>query len=316
MLLPYWLRMVCLVFFCVGLIECALLLLLRLLTPAIDRVLSRLSARWQERAYFAIPVVPHFAAFTLAAVVVAPQYFLSETNLLNERVGMICIAGALVAAARYVYFFARAALLMGRPLPWRKALTPVYAAGLSIRVAESEYPLLAVAGLLSPKIIVSRRLLDSTMFSPEALQIALAHETAHIRHFDNLKLFLLASFALPLSAGADVRRWRLAAEIAADQEASASCRSRAILLAETLLIAARAVPSHQPASLMLGLLPYEEDLEKRIENLLGSKSERAAGAGHFTLLAGGLLMLCAVGSLLQLTLESFHGLAEFVLHLG
>jgi beta-lactamase regulating signal transducer with metallopeptidase domain len=316
MLLPYWLRLVCLVLLSVGLIQSALVLLLQLLTPAINRALGQLSARWQERACFAMPVIPHIAAFTLATVVVAPQYILSETNLLKERVGVICVAGALVAAARYAYALVRASRLMRKAQPRHKATVAACAGGASVQVAESEYPLLAVSGLLLPKIIISRSLLDTAMLSPRALQIAIAHEAAHIRHYDNLKLFVLSSLALPLGANAAVRRWRQAAEIAADQDAVAGSRARAILLAETLLVAARAVPAHPPASVTLGLLPYEEDLEKRIHHLLHNESGSGECTGRFTLLGGGLLLLAAVWSLLQLTLASFHGLAEYVLHLG
>ena len=316
MLLPYWLRLVCLALLSVGLMQSALVLLMQLLTPAINRALARLSARWQERACFAMPVIPHIAAFTLAAVVVAPQYILSETNLLKERVGVICVAGALAAAARYGYALVRASCLMRKTLPRQKPEVAVCAGGVSIQVAESEYPLLAVSGLLLPKIIVSRHLLDTAMLSPEALQIALAHEAAHIRHYDNLKLFVLSSLALPVGANAAVRRWRQAAEIAADRDAVAGSRVRAILLAETLLVAARAVPPHPMATVTLGLLPYEEDLENRIHHLLGNESGNGVYTGRFTLLGGGLILLGVAWLLLQLTLASFHGLAEYVLHLG
>lgn len=65
MLVSYWLRLVCLVFFCVGSLRIALSLLRRIQAPALDLLLPRLSARWQERASFAAAVASHIAALAL-----------------------------------------------------------------------------------------------------------------------------------------------------------------------------------------------------------------------------------------------------------
>ncbi|MGH9607063.1 MAG: hypothetical protein ACRD3N_15355 [Terracidiphilus sp.] len=323
MLLSYWLRLVCLLLFSLGLIQAALSLLLQLLAPALDRVLARLSPRWRERACFVLPLTPHLAAFMLVALAIAPQYIGGETNLLDERVAIACIAGALLAAARYAYALLRALRMIGGcpPAPNKTAIAAAAAIaagapGVPVQIAESAYPVLMVTGLLRPAITVSRRLLDRSLLSPEALEVAFAHELAHLRQWDNLKLFMLSSLALPGRGGAIAKRWRRAAEIAADSDAAAGSRARATLLAETLLVTAGAVPPQQAlAPLALGLRSHEEDLQIRILRLIGEKPESAVHAGRLSLLAASLLLLCGASLLFPLALVPFHGVAECLLHL-
>lgn len=327
MLLSYWLRLVCLLLFSLGLIQAALSLLLELLAPALDHALARLSARWFERACFALPIAPHLAAFMLAAVAIAPQYIRGETDLLSERVGIVCVVGALLAAARYAYALLRALRLMrslmrglmrGSPA-CREGSGDAWAAGVPIRIVDSRYPILMVTGLFRPAITVSRRLLGHAGLSPEALDVAFAHEFAHVRHFDNLKLFMLSSLALPVLGSAGVQRWRRAAEVAADNDAVAGSRARAILLAETLLVAA-AMPPKTYAAAALGLLSHEEDLQHRIHRLLEEKSKSVAHGGVLRLLTASMVLLYGASLLRPLALVSFHGITfhgitEFVLHL-
>lgn len=315
MILSYWLRLVCLLLFSVGLVQTALALLLGLLTPALLRASARLGPRWHERACFALPMAPHLAAFTLAAVAIVPQYIRGETNLFNERVGIVCVAGALLVAARYAYALLRALRLMrGSPAP-REAAVGVWAADMPIRIVDNAYPILMVTGLFAPKIVVSRRLLDHALVSPEALEVAFAHEFAHLRHFDNLKLFMLSSLAPPLRDSAVVRSWRRAAEIAADSDAVAGSRARAILLAETLLVTARAVPPQAHAPIKLGLLPHEEELENRIHRLLGQEPEGAERVGRLNLAAASAFILFVANLLVPLALVPIHSITEYLLHL-
>ena len=321
MAFSYWPRLICLVLFSLGIIQVVLRLLLRVGMPFIDRVICRMTARWQERLRFIIPAMPHVVALVLALMVIAPQYIRNETNPLRERVGMACVIGAVVVAMRYLYGMLRAARLQ---LQERQAhifagVPAVLTGGVQVYISEGTHPLLAVTGTLSPRIVISRHLLDNPSFSPELLQIALAHENAHVFHRDNLKHLVLASLALSRSERErSLRRWRYAAEIAADDDAVAGDSSRAILLAETLLVAARTIP-HQGASVLsLGLRPHEEELNKRIDRLLRDDSISAPAkdpAGRHTMGAS-VLVFAGMCCLLQLFASSIHKMSEFLLHLG
>lgn len=316
MLLSYWLRLVCLVLFSVGLIQAALTLLLQVQAQVLNRAMARLSARWQERASFAFAVVPHLAAFVLAGAVVVPQYFRNEVNGLDEQVGILCIAGACLVAARYAYCLLRMLSLICGVLWQRRPGVTISIAGLPIRLIPSELPLLAVEGLLSPRIVASRGLLDRVPPGSIECEIALAHENAHARHFDNLKLLVLMSLSLPFGAGSAVRRWHRAAEIAADCDAVDGSRTRAILLAETLLAIARSIPDQPLPDLALPLLPHEADLETRIHCLLEEKASRVAHDKQFILPGASLLFLAAFNLVFPVVLAVSHEFAEFVLHLG
>ena len=315
MLLSYWLRLLCLISFSAGLVEAAAALLMRLQAPALDRALARLNARWRERVSFALPLVSHLAA-ALAAGVIVLLYIHTEADLFNERVGMLCVAGALLVAVRYAYALARALRLVWSARPARELGIAASLAGTSIRLSASESPVLAVQGIFRPEIVVSRRLLVPAVLSPEALEIALAHEKAHMRHLDNLKLLILSSLSLSGCACPAVLRWRRAAEIAADNDAVAGSRSRAILLAETLLRTVRSVQDRHLPALALPLLAHEQELETRIDRLLDEQETVAPSARRFPLLRAGLVVLGIALLLLPLAATAFHQYAECVLHLG
>jgi hypothetical protein len=195
----------------------------------------------------------------------------------------------------------------------------VLAGGTPVHISADMSPFLAVTGLFSPRIVLSQHLLDNPAFSPQLLEIALAHESAHVRHFDNLKHFVLASLAISRQAmEGPLQQWRHAAENAADDEAVSLDSSRAILLAEALLVAARAVSSQRTAALSLALLPHEEELDNRIGRLL---RDECAFAPTTTLcwrhiIGAGAFLLGSSCALLHLFAASFHEAAEYALHLG
>jgi hypothetical protein len=315
MLLSYWFRLLCLISFSAGLVQAAIALLVRLQRPALDRALARPNARWRERISFALPILSHLAA-AIAAGVIVPLYIYTEAEPFNERVGVLCVAGALLVAARYAYALARALRLLWRARSVREPGIASSIAGVPIRLTTSEHPLLAVRGIFSPEIVLSVRLLAPSTLLPDALEIALSHEKAHMRHFDNLKLLILSSLSLPGRASLAVLRWRLAAEIAADNDAVAGSRTRAILLAETLLTMVRPVSDRPLPALLLPLLAHEEELETRIHLLLGEEARSAPRDGRLHPLRTILLALATAGLLLMLAIVPLHQLAEYLLHLG
>ena len=318
MLLSYWLRIICLAFFSMGTIQITLRLLLHFIMPLARRSIDRMTARSQERLCFAIPVAPHILALLLTLTIVIPQYICNETNLLPERVGMVCFAGALAVTLRYLCAVLRASRLLRNKHELEHAPV-IMTAGLPVHLTTETFPQLAVTGLFSPRVILSQHLFANPAFSPELLGIALAHEKAHIRHFDNLKHLVLLSLALPRQSARDqwLQRWRQAAEIAADEDAVSGNSSRAIQLAETLLIAARMVPPQRAPELSLSLLRHEEDLDRRIHRLLGDNPPQSATHPEKprTIQAAALLAAGACVGLI-LVAASFPELVEYVLHLG
>jgi hypothetical protein len=320
MLLSYWLRLACLVLVSVGILKVTLHLLIRLVMTLARPRVDQMSARFQERIYFITPVASHVLALLVSLLVVAPQYIRGETNPLQERVGVVCVTGAVLVAVRYLYGLLRATKLLLQMHPRRHVDEPVVLVGdTTVHICADGYPLLAVAGLFSPRIVLSQHLLNNASFSPQLLEIALAHEKAHLHQHDNLKHFILASFALAgLGMDGSLKRWRYAAEQAADDDAVSGCFSRAILLAETLLVAARAIPLQRTTAFWLGLLPHEEELDQRIGRLLRDVPVLAPTVtpSWLHMIYAAAFFLASACAILHLCAASLYEVAEYVLHLG
>ncbi|MGD0445872.1 MAG: hypothetical protein ABSA39_18215 [Edaphobacter sp.] len=321
MLLSYWLRLVCLVLFSMGVMQITLHLLIRFVMTLAERRVDRMSARFRERIYFVAPLASHVLALLFSLLVVAPQYIRGETNPLRERVGIVCVTGALLVTARYLYGLLRAIrfLVQMRCAHRHDEERVVLVGDVKPHICANGYPLLAVVGLFSPRIVLSQHLLDNAAFSPQLLEIALAHEKAHVHHHDNLKHFVLASLAFSdLRMEGSLKRWRYAAEQAADDDAVSGSSSRAILLAETLLVAARTVSSEGASALSLGLLPHEEELDQRIGRLLQGDSALAPmpTSCWLHMLCASALLFAGACALVHLFAASLYEWTEYALHLG
>ena len=161
--------------------------------------------------------------------------------------------------------------------------------GDSICVVETRYPVAAVVGLFSPRLLISSRILRDC--SPEEVDVILAHEQAHIRKRHNLARALMLGLPDPLAVlqtGREIEAaWALAAEETADDEAAGVDEARRAVLASALVHVAR-LADHRPPSWMPALAFYQGyGLQHRVQKLLGSprpelSSFRAAG---FALLA-------------------------------
>lgn len=86
-----------------------------------------------------------------------------------------------------------------------------------------ERQLIATVGLFRPRILVSPRL--DHVLDPQSFRAAIAHEQAHLRHRDPLRLWLAqlatdSQWPWP-SARARYVEWRLSLELARDEEARA-----------------------------------------------------------------------------------------------
>ncbi len=167
-------------------------------------------------------------------------------------------------------------------------------------------PLAATLGLLRPRIAIDERLsrdLDAT-----ARQAVLAHERAHCRHRDPLRLWL-AQIASDLQwpsprAAARFERWRQALELARDEEAREGGVDgedlAAALLGAVRLAQRRSVP---PAAT---LVDGEQALVLRVGRLLAPLralpaqpwSARLALAGSLALLAAATIFGLGHGDLL------------------
>jgi hypothetical protein len=201
---------------------------------------------------------------------------------------------------------------------WQKAGREACLPGEPARVVvvDREIPLLALAGVFRPRLIISDAVLRA--LSPEQLAIAFDHENAHRGSLDNLKrlLLVLAPHFFPFFAGCSLldRAWEKFSEWAADDEAARGDSHRALCLADSLLCIARMGNGPRLSYLHTALLAADGDLSARIDRLLRVELAsprtrpwgRPLGRGAALLAAGFLLALLVWPA----TLLSVHRVLE------
>ncbi|HEY4355023.1 MAG TPA: hypothetical protein VGN16_04680 [Acidobacteriaceae bacterium] len=325
MALSYLCRVLCLALCCAGLLQVLLEAFAWSVSGAVMAAFPEASVRSRERRIFLLALGARLAPIVLLAGVLVPAYMRQEDNHGSERVGLLCMV---LAAGTLVWFAAslvRVAFAVVRSNRFRDSCTAIGRTeeGIPLRLAPGIRPVLAVTGIFSATILLSRNLLDESRFSSPALQAAFAHEGAHARQHDNFKLLLLT--ALPhlgfrSSGRASLeQQWRLQAELAADEEGTGKRGShRAVLLAEMLVSLARENTMELPFT-SIALLDRSDDLRVRVMRLLG---EAEPAVRRFTL-RGALqaayaiiLPALVVGVLVYGFAHAGHRVAEFVLRLG
>jgi hypothetical protein len=146
------------------------------------------------------------------------------------------------------------------------SLAPHYPPAL---VVDSPEPLLALSGILHPRVVISRSIADH--LPPEELSVVLGHESAHRTSRDNLKRLCIFLSPFWLRAGAQLERaWISFAEFAADEQAAGFDERRSIALASALIRVARAGTMRHTAPVTISFLADSSDLSLRIERLLAS----------------------------------------------
>ena len=325
MLLSYWWRLACLALVSIGVIQIFLDALLWLVSPVIVRFLEAAGIRAKERTFFTTQIATHLLACMLTFLFLVPQYMRRETNLEQERVGILCILIAAAIFARYAHAVLRALTISAQTIRWHRRLgAPFFLPAAEVPVfCVPAHPPLALVGLLSPRIVISKALLKEKSLPPAALDVAIAHENSHARNRDNLKLLLLSCLPhLGLKTArrpSVLRQWQSLAELAADYDAVGESPVRAVLLAETLLAVARTTSQNHQRILSAALLPHEEDLQNRINHLLCPTPLTFAQdrpAERLIMMSGAVFVLATAIALFAYIVSLWHPFAECLLHLG
>ena len=210
-----------------------------------------LTAATRAHLIFVLQIFPTTTALLIVAVFLIPSYLAFEPRQSSEIVSFKLGLFALFSVAGIALAFWRglAAWLATKRLAdnWQKhskclqinkVLLPVY--GIN-----HPFPVVAVIGVLRPKLFVAVQIFDS--LNPEELDAVIAHETAHIAARDNLKHWLTricrdVLMIIPSDRSLD-REWAEAIELAADEEAvSQKNGATALDLAQALIKIARLVP--------------------------------------------------------------------------
>jgi hypothetical protein len=202
-------------------------------------ILRRSGSRASAFALLATRLFPAAASLLLSVVLFVPAHWATEARDLNESFGWGVYIFALAGAFLIVRGVARAFALGSadrclRVTERRSPVVPDATESAHVRG-------LALAGLVRTRILLDPRVAAS--LTPAELDVAIAHEVAHRRAFDNLKrgAFYCAPDFIGSSRMATYveRAWHAAAESLADARAARADEQRAADLASALIKVAR-----------------------------------------------------------------------------
>ncbi len=141
---------------------------------------------------------------------------------------------------------------------------------------DTGFPLVALAGLARPRLLIAGRVLDQ--LPEDELQVVLRHELAHARRRDNIARLLLTALPDILSCAERrlglERAWDDAAEDAADDLATGDDAQAQIRLASALVGVARMAAGHAIPGVPLLAFHRGESVERRVRRLIDSSGPR------------------------------------------
>ena len=322
MVLSYTVRVICLTLCSVGLLQSLLECIAWRIASLLARQTDTGNARRVEWLLFLLALFARIIPWVIVLTVWVPAYMRAEDNPAGERVSLLCCTDAVVAAAWSLLCCLRAvkAWLAGWRLRRQCGVFSEDQGGVPVALYPGARPVVAVAGVLRQQIIVSESMLAPEQFSAASVNLALRHESAHVRHHDNLRLLVLTLLPhLPLATPTRLsvtQQWRLVTEMAADEEGVAGSPHESLLLAELLVRMARDSNRFMPEG-SFALLGRSEDLRARVERLLRVplQQENCASMARQTaaVLASGVIIFCLFCFLFR---QIGHQAAEALLHLG
>jgi hypothetical protein len=326
MILPYLLRLLCLCFASFFALNLAASLLVRISSKSALRFAESITPRGAARFLLVLRLLPFALAVLFVVVLCVPSYLWLEPAATAERVGVFCVALGFLGAATWHISIARTAVSL---IASSRHLLFCRSAGQETLIAwnsslvllvEVETPLLALSGLLRPRLLISESVLRN--LSAEELDAALSHELAHRASRDNAKRFLLLlapdilPFLRPLQSLEHC--WSRFAEWSADDQATSGDPRRALSLAAALVRVARMGSSPPLPYLSTSLLACDRDLSARVERLLHAMpiAPTTSEPAPHRLRTAGFLVAAALGALFvtPYLLSSVHELLELLLH--
>ncbi|HEX8709894.1 MAG TPA: M48 family metalloprotease [Pyrinomonadaceae bacterium] len=279
------------------------------------RHLSGTRAQTRAGILFGLRVLPPVFALTFVVALLIPAYLLYEPHPAAESVGLpllalaaLSLSGIALAAYRAINSWLAT---KGMIAAWLRRAEPIRAGGVEIPAYRLSImtPVLAVVGMLRPRLFVASQVLDS--LSPREAAVALAHERGHLLARDTLKRAVM-NFCrhLLLSTGIGQRldrEWAKEAERAADEYAARAGAACALDLAAALIKIARLMPEESSSVMPAGAFLLEgadEGVAGRVRRLTEMASARTVNAGLESLLSKTLALAAVLSFVLMLALAA------------
>jgi Zn-dependent protease with chaperone function len=251
--------------------------------PLLQRSLGGLTGTARARLLLTVVGAPAVLGLTLVSIALMPSLGLGQDHceahgLHHPHLCFAHVAGSagpwvtvlsLVLGARFVGGAVRATRAAVRGSLAARALRHARSAGDAF-VVDRRGAHAFVIGLVRPRIVVTRELLEGT--TAQDLEIVLAHERAHARRRDPLRrvvAMVLSSFQLPGLAGWLERELSLAHEMAADDDAARGVGGPLGVAEALVRVARRRQHPRREAPAWTG-----GDLARRVERLLDADAGR------------------------------------------
>jgi len=278
-------------------------------------LLRDITFRFRSNLLFASRIFPLAASSLIILAFVVPSFLELEPRSRDEDFGIFPLMLGFSALLLFAFGAFRVAIAQARTARvvagWFEGASALNAgAGAPTFRTTSAVPPLTLVGVCNPRVLVS----ESTVavLGQDELQIALKHEMAHIRSWDNLKKLIFRFASFPGMAMLE-NAWSEAAELAADDAAVASFRD-ALDLASALVKLSRLVPVAPQHALSVGLLGSSVSVRTRITRLLawnGTSSNSIESHGVCAL-ACVLAACCLVAATYGPTLTLTHQITEWL----
>jgi len=268
--------------------------------------------------WFSMRLLPAVTATAFTLAVFVPSYWRYEPRDTTEGFDVTLTTAAIVggallaaAAARGMRAWWRA---RRRTALWLRTARPFALPGahLPAFAVDVDAPLIALAGILRPRLLITRGLVDA--LTGEELSASIAHELAHRRTWDNLKRLLMCAapdvLAFTALARALERRWAAAAEQVADRMCGDLRPSARCALASALVKVARLTPPPPAHTEPISTLITGDDIASRVECLLNDAPPPTPGSSAPRYACAVALAAAALAVAYGPILESVHDATE------
>jgi Zn-dependent protease with chaperone function len=321
MTLSYVVRLICESLSAFLLAQLVLAVAAAWVAPAVLRRSQRMKPPSAAAVLLGLRLAPCVGALLAVAALCVPSYLWLEPSAEMEEVGPAALLMAGLAALLWVLALARGGRALLKSARYardcRRTGRVTTLGGVSATVVDSSHALLALTGVLRPRIVVSGAVLKA--LSPEQLEAAVRHERAHWSSRDNLKRLALVVTPVLLFRGVFrelERAWARVAEWAADDRAVAGDSRQPLALASALVRVSRLGVVAAPAPLATSLVDAGQDLEVRVDRLLNVAPSRVRRDSGRRWVAGAIFMGGAIVAALvaEPALRAVHGILEELIH--
>ena len=270
--------------------------------------------------------LPTGAALTLTLVIVAPAFAIFEPERASEEVGPALAMLAIIGAMQLALALVVAVLTLVRTATvtraWLRAGTPLDVdppAGVPAYAIETPAPMVALVGVIAPKLIAARAVVE--VCTDHELAAIVAHERGHLRARDNLKRWLMASAPDALRWTRVHREiatsWHAAAEDAADDVATGGDEGARADLAALLLKISRLTPQPVwPRAATISPFVDRDDLPRRVHRLLAPQSGSRPSRVMAPLAIAATAAMVTVIATSPASLERVFAVVEMLVALG